>query len=445
MSKKSDPARFTDAILESISDGVFTVDAQWNISSFNRAAELITGIKRSEAIGRPCPEVFRSSMCENDCPLRKTLANSKPVINQSGYIINKLGQRIPVSVSTAVLRDADGNIIGGAETFRDLSEVETLRQKLSGQCQLGNMVSHSPAMRKICELLPMVANSPSTVLVNGETGTGKELLARAIHDTGKQKSHPFIAINCGAIPDNLLESELFGYRKGAFTGADKDKNGLIARANHGTLFLDEIGEISPALQVRLLRFLQDHSYEPLGGSRTETSNARIIAATHRDLAAMVREGRFREDLFYRVNIIRLELPPLRMRKEDIPFLACHFIERFNRLQNKNISSITPKAMEILMDHNWPGNIRELENVIERAFVICPSNTIDTPQLPDELTGGDYHTTPPSAIGNSVKLAARQAIIAALQTCNGNRQAAAKLLNIHKTTLYRKMRSLGIQD
>ncbi|MDD4464996.1 MAG: sigma 54-interacting transcriptional regulator [Desulfobacterales bacterium] len=326
----------TEAILESISDGVFTVDLNWRITSFNRAAELITGVSRKEAIGQLCSEVFRCSMCEIECALRRTLKTGKPVIGKSGYIINSEGQRIPISVSTAVLRDDQGRIIGGAETFRDLSEIEVLRLELAGRFHVGDLVSRSPLMQKIFAVLPAVAASPSTALILGETGTGKELMARTIHDLSPRCKGPFVAVNCGALPETLLESELFGYKKGAFTGAEKDKIGRFAMAKGGTLFLDEIGEMSPALQVRLLRVLQDQTYEPLGATVSEKADARIVVATNKDLADQIRKGLFREDLYYRVNVVRIELPPLRRRKEDIPILADSFINRFNRLQNKKI-------------------------------------------------------------------------------------------------------------
>jgi PAS domain S-box-containing protein len=307
------PAAPNDAILESISDGVFTVDASWRITSFNRAAEKITGIPRTEAIGKPCSEVFRSSMCETACALRRTLKTGKPVIGRSGYIVDARGERIPISVSTAVLRDARGRVMGGAETFRDLSDIEALRRELEGRFRVGDIASHSPLMQRVLEALPAVAASPSTVLVLGETGTGKELVARTIHELSPRRKGPFVAVNCGALPDTLLESELFGYKRGAFTGASQDKPGRFALAKGGTLFLDEIGEVSPALQVRFLRVLQDRIYEPLGSTRSETADARVIVATNRDLAERVRAGAFREDLYYRVNVVRVELPPLRRR------------------------------------------------------------------------------------------------------------------------------------
>jgi PAS domain S-box-containing protein len=434
----------TEAILESISDGVFTVDLEWRITSFNRAAEEITGIPRREAIGRRCSEVFRSSMCEVECALRRTLETEKPDIGKSGYIINADGRRIPISVSTAVLRDAERNIIGGAETFRDLSEVEALRRELEGRFRVGELTSRSPVMQKMFEVLPAIAASPSTVLILGETGTGKELLARTIHSLSPRHKGPFIAVNCGALPDTLLESELFGYKTGAFTGANKDKPGRFALAKGGTLFLDEIGEVSPALQVRLLRVLQDRVYEPLGAIRSETADVRIIVATNRDLAEQTRRGAFREDLYYRINVVRVELPPLRRRKEDIPLLAEQFIARFNHLQQKDIRGITSEALSLLMAHDWPGNIRELENVIERSFILADKGIIGAGQLPEELTAGrDGELAAASGMKNIRNMIDTQSIRSALERNGNNRLAAARELGIHKSTLFRKMKKLGI--
>ncbi len=436
------PAMTAD-ILESISDGVFTVDKQWRISFFNRAAEEITGIPRLEAIGKLCSEVFKSSMCEADCALRSTLSSETPIVNKPCFIIDAEGERIPISVSTAVLKDAEGRIIGGAETFRDLSEVEALRNALKGRSQAGDFISHSPIMRNLFELLPAIAQSPSTVLIQGETGTGKELLARAIHDMSPRANKPFVAVNCGALPDNLLESELFGYKKGAFTGATHDKPGRFALAEGGTLFLDEIGEISPALQVRLLRVLQEQIYEPLGAIHSEKSDVRIIVATHRDLMQMVANGDFRQDLYYRIHVVDLKLPPLRARKEDIPLLVDQFIGNFNRLQKRAIETITPEAVSLLMSHDWPGNVRELENTIERAFVLCGKDEITPAYLPAELGGGTVPVKLRESIGDVRDVAEKQSIQAALKRNNYNRAATARELGVHKTTLYRKMKSLNI--
>ncbi|MEI6613673.1 MAG: sigma 54-interacting transcriptional regulator [Chrysiogenales bacterium] len=432
-----------EAILESISEGVFTIDALWCITSFNRAAEEITGVSRREALGRRCSEVFRCSMCEADCALKQTLKSGKPIIGKSGYIVDAGGNRIPISVSTAVLRDASGHVVGGAETFRDLSEVEALRQELEGKFRVGDLASRSPLMQKLFEVLPAIAASPSTVLILGETGTGKELVARTIHSLSSRNEGPFIAVNCGALPDTLLESELFGYKAGAFTGANKDKPGRFALAKGGTILLDEIAEISQALQVKLLRVLQDRVYEPLGAIHSETADARIIVATNKDLAEQTRKGQFREDLYYRVNVVRVELPPLRRRQEDIPLLVGQFIARFNRLQQKLLSGVSGEALSLLMAHDWPGNIRELENVIERAFILCAEGDIGIRHLPVELTAFRGTSGKDTDVRSAHDILDAQAIRAALERQHGNRSAAARELGIHKTTLFRRIKKLGL--
>ncbi len=441
--KRKAAADATAAILESISDGVFTVDRDWRVTSFNRAAEEITGVSRREAIGRRCSEVFRSSMCGAACPLQQTLKTGKPLIGRSGYIVNASGQRIPISVSTAVLRDAGGRVIGGAETFRDLSEVEALRHELQGRTSLGDLSSHSPIMQRLFEVLPAVASSPSTVLLLGETGTGKELLARTIHSLSPRNGAPFVAVNCNALPDTLLEAELFGYKAGAFTGATRDRPGRFAAARGGTLFLDEIGDVTPALQVKLLRVLQERAYEPLGTNRPERAEVRVVAATHLDLAERVRQGLFREDLYYRVNVVRIELPPLRRRKEDIPLLAEQFVARFNRLQGKRVTGVSAEALSLLMAHEWPGNIRELENVVERAFILCSEGSIRIDHLPDELTGRSRDAGRPAPNRSHRDILDAQAIHLALERNRNDRLAAARELGIHKTTLFRRVRRLGL--
>lgn len=435
-----------ESILESISDGVFTVDADWHIISFNRAAEAITGIRRRDAIGKTCSEVFRASMCEADCALRQTVKTGKPIINKPAFIVDVEGRRIPISVSTAILRDERGRIVGGAETFRDLSLVEELRKELEGRFQVGDLVSRSASMHRIFDVLPQVSASDATVLILGETGTGKELLARAIHNLSPRKSKPFIPVNCGALPDTLLESELFGYVKGAFTGAAKDKPGRFALAEGGTVFLDEIGDISPALQVRLLRVLQEKTYEPLGGTQVLHANVRVVAATHRDLSAQIRKGAFREDLYYRLNVVKLDLPPLRKRKEDVPLLVEHFMARFNRRQGKSVTGVAPDVMALLMAHNYPGNVRELENIIERAFVLCGSGRIERVHLPSELTGHSVVGRAPvgETIVAQTQASETLAIRNALERHGFNRLAASRELGLHKSTLFRKIKALGIE-
>ena len=437
------PQHVTKIILESVSDGVFTVDHEWRITSFNRAAEQITGISRDEAIGKNCREVFRSSICETNCALRRTMKEGKPFVDTSAYIINSDKQRIPVVVSTSLLKDENGMVLGGVETFRDMSLVEELRRELDSRYQIGNMVSRSPSMRKIFRILPQVAQSDSTVLIQGETGTGKELLARAIHDLCPRREKPFVAINCGAFPDTLLESELFGYKAGAFTNAVKDKPGHFALAEGGTILLDEIGDLSAAFQVRLLRVLQDHTFQPLGGTEPVKADVRVIAASNSDLSELVKAGAFRQDLFYRINVVRLDLPPLRDRKEDIPMLVKHFITRLNRLHGKSVSGISHEALAILIAHDYPGNIRELENIIEHALVLCPEGEIGRRCLPDNLRALLPKQTTHVKIDAALQSVEALMIIDALKRNKYNRMKAARDLGIHKSTLFRKIKILGI--
>ena len=433
----------TDIILESISDGVFTVDSSWRITSFNRAAEEITKIPKDEAIGRYCFDVFRANMCETSCALKKTLETGTPIINRAAFIVDVSGKRVPISISTGILKNENGDIIGGVESFRDLSLVEKLRKEIHGRFQVGDLVSRSDTMKKIFDVLPHVAASDSKVLIQGETGTGKELLARAIHNMSTRHARPFIAINCGALPDTLLESELFGYKKGAFTGANKDKPGRFALADRGTLFLDEIGEISPAMQVRLLRVLQENAYEPLGGTETVPTNVRVIAATNKDLATLVKEDKFRQDLFFRINVVKIDLPPLNMRREDIPLLIDHFIAKFNDLQDKDVEGVTPEVLSFLMSHDYPGNIRELENIIEHAFVLLGEGTIDAHHLPKDLIAHVPHQKVQGNINTAVRMIEIQTIEDTLKRNNYNRLKAAKELGVHKSTLFRKIKRLGI--
>jgi PAS domain S-box-containing protein len=434
----------TEIILESISEGVFTVDDQWRITSFNRAAENITGSPRQEAIGKHCWDVFRSSMCEQDCALRKTMKLKKSIIDTSTYIINSEGRRIPVVVCTALLRDESGQVVGGVETFRDMSQVEELKKELNARYQVGDMVSSSPNMQKIFGILPQIAESGSSVLIEGETGTGKELLARAIHDLSPRRKKPFIPINCAALPDSLLESELFGYKAGAFTDAKKDKAGLFSVARYGSIFFDEIGEISPAFQVRLLRVLQDQVFHPLGSTRDEKTDVRIIAATNKNLQQLVAAGSFREDLYYRINVVCLRLPPLRERREDIPLLVDHFIRKNNLLREKKITGCSPETLAILMSYHFPGNIRELENAIEHAFVLCREGQIPPQGLPEAMLGELGVSSAPLSVGGALRTMEAKAILDALTRNRGNRLAAARELGMHKSTLFRKIKSLGIE-
>ena len=422
----------TKTILESISDGVFTVDHNWQIMSFNRAAEQITGIPRAEAIGRYCWEVFRSNMCEKNCALKRTMSEGKSFVSSSTYIINSERRKIPIQVSTSLLKNEQNEILGGVETFRDHSLVEELRREIIGNFKFGDMVSRSKTMQDLFKILEQVAESDSTVMIEGETGTGKELLARAIHNASLRKEQQFIAINCGALPDSLLESELFGYKAGAFTDARVDKQGLFGAADKGTIFLDEIGDTSSAFQVRLLRVLEEKAFQPLGSTQKLKTNSRIIAATNKNLEKAVEDESFRGDLYYRLNVFPIYLPPLRERKTDILLLADHFLEKYAKENHKKIKRLSTPAIDMLMEYHWPGNVRELENCIERAVLLCEEGVIHSYHLPPTLqTGKESGTVPALSLENAIASLEKEMIIDALKNTRGNITMAAEIL---KTTV-----------
>ncbi len=432
--------RIRDVILDSIADGVFTVDGEWRITSFNRAAEEITGVARERALGQRCFEVFQASICQTHCALRDTMDTGRRRVDQRIDILNSRGEKLPVSISTSVLRDELGRPVGGVETFRDLSALELLRKEIDHSYTFHDIISKNHRMRRILETLPDLAVVDSTILIEGPTGSGKELVARAVHNLSRRAARPYVAVNCGALPDTLLESELFGYRKGAFTDAKKDKPGRFARAEGGTLFLDEISDISTALQVKLLRVLQEKEYEPLGGTVPVKSNVRVIAATNKPLAEQVARGVFREDLFYRLNVVRITLPPLADRREDIPLLISHFIRQLNAELGKRVESISAEAMAELMRHSFPGNVRELQNIVERAVVLCRGTQIDLENLPPEL----LDAPPPrancsTATQSPLSESEAATILLALRQQGGHRGKAAALLGIDKSTLWRKMK------
>jgi sigma-54 dependent transcriptional regulator, acetoin dehydrogenase operon transcriptional activator AcoR len=431
------------SILDSIGDGVLTTDRDMVITSFNRAAEQITRVPRGEAIGRKCFEVMRAEICESACCLKQVMASGEPCENKAVYIVRTDNQRIPISVSAGVLRDKNGRVVGGVETFRDLSEINRLRLEFNKKHSFENIISKNHVMIQLFAILPLIAESRSTVLIEGASGTGKELLARAIHNQGPNKNEPFVAVNCGALPDTLIESELFGYKAGAFTDARQDKPGLLASAGSGTIFLDEIGDISQATQVRLLRVLEERRFTPLGSTESKQMKARVLAATHRDLTRMVEEKQFRQDLYFRINVVRLKLPKLIERSEDIPLLVEHFIDKFKVLTGKHIAGIDDETMAALAIHKWPGNIRELENAIEHAFVLCLGKMISLQHLPGHIQPHDMprSATPPK----SLKELERQAIINALRSNNWQAMATARELKIDKNTLRRKIKAYGLNN
>lgn len=429
----------SDPVLDSINEGVFTIGLDWRIRSFNRAAERITGVSREEALGRPCSEVFRASICEHFCALKRTLETGKPVVNATAYILRAGGERVPIRLSTALLREDGGAVTGGVETFQDLSQVEELRKELTARYSFEDIVGRSAVMQRLFEMLPQIAASDSTVLIEGASGTGKELFARAIHNLSKRRKRRFVAVNCAALPDTLLESELFGYKAGAFTDAKRDKPGRFALADGGTIFLDEIGDISPAMQARLLRVLQERLIEPLGAVEPVKVDVRVVAATNKDLGGLVAAGKFREDLYYRIRVIPLRLPPLRERREDIPLLIERIVTRLNRLQGRDIAGVSEDAMARLMEYDYPGNVRELENILEQAYVMCRGAWIELRHLPPELrqTAGMPEDAPG---GLSLREMERRMILAALERHGGNRSRAARELGIDPSTLYRKLKS-----
>lgn len=433
------PAHHAATILDSIADGVFTVNEKMQITYFNRTAERITGVVREDAVGQYCFEVLRANICALKCSFN----TGKEVINKQVNILRSDGKQIPISISTAVLRDDNGKIVGGVESFRDLSALEELRKEIYRTYTFEDIVSKNHRILALFDILPNIAESESSVLLQGPSGSGKELFARAIHNLSRRKAGPFVAVNCGALPDTLLESELFGYVQGAFTDARKDKPGRFELARGGTIFLDEVDSLTQATQVKLLRVLQEREFQPLGATAAVKADVRVIAATKENLTRLVEEHTFRDDLFFRLNVVKLELPLLAERRDDIPILVHHFIEKFNRIMQRTITGVTDEVMETLMRYSFPGNIRELENIIEHAFVMCRNEVIQLHHIPPELQQYKTdHTSLPTQ--TPLEDLERQAIIEALKHHNGNKVEAAKSLHLHRTSLWRKMKKYGVQ-
>jgi len=438
-------AKISRIIFESIDEGVFTTDPECRITSFNRAAEHITGFGREDAIGKYCFDIFRSDVCHSQCALRNTLQNGKPVRNARATIISREGKEIPVSLSTEVLRDPGGNAIGAVEFFRDLSELENLQEQISKMHTFRNLVSGNEKMQRIFDLLPEVAESECSVLIQGPSGSGKELIAQAIHDLSPRRNNAYIRINCAALPETLLESELFGYVKGAFTDAKRDKPGMFLQADKGTLLLDEIGEMPMTLQVKLLRVLNNGEFQPLGGTKSLRTDARIITSTNRDIEQMVKNGEFREDLYYRINVININIPPLSERLEDLPLLVDHFIERFRSKRGKEIRGISPEALNMLRHYDWPGNVRELENAIEHAFVLCKGDTIQVEHIPLRIADSARDNIKKARGSSHVSGTSEENILReALERNRGNRSKTARELGMHRSTLWRKVKQYGIE-
>ena len=432
-----------DAIFNSNIEGTFTIDMEWNVASFNKSAEKITGYSREEAINKKCWEIFSSNLCRNGCHMESTMSSRISSIGNELTIKNREKKLIPIKVNSAPLLNSIDEQVGAVETFIDISEIKNLSEHISEKYKFANIIGKSKSMNKVYSLLESVAQTDSSVLITGESGTGKELVARAIHLHSDRKSAPFIAINCNAFAESLIESELFGHEKGAFTGAIKNKTGRFELAKEGTLFLDEIGDLSPQIQVKLLRVLETKQFEQVGGIEPITLNARIIAATNKDLKKEIERERFREDLLFRINVINIDLPPLRERMEDFPILVNHFIDLFNEKLKKKITGISADAFKLLTKYNWPGNIRELENVIEHGFVLCQGEIIHLEHLPEKLINkienSDNNNKPSPIIDAEKKL-----ILDTLEKHKGNKNETAKALGINKSTLWRKMKKLNLK-
>ncbi len=430
------------ALVNSIADGIYTVDTSMRITAFSRSLERMTGYSEEEVLGARCREVLQTNVCDTDCPLRWTLENEKPIQNCRASLASREGESIPAFISSELLRDSDGSISGCIGIVRDRSEVESLKQRLGESLSFSDFVGKSKSMVELFERADNVAATDATVLIQGESGTGKEIMARTIHYRSARRKKPFVRVNCASLTDSLLESELFGHDRGAFTGAIRDKPGRFELAEGGTLFLDEIGDTSVALQAKLLRALQEREFERVGGVKTLKADVRVIAATNKDLRKEVAQGNFREDLYYRLCVVPMHLPPLRERKEDIPLLVEAFIEKFNA-KGERIQEVSTRAMALLMAYNWPGNVRELENAIEHAYVTSTSGRIERRFLPAVMPGGAAGADGKEGDEGGFDQSERGELLRVLEDCRWQKSVAAQQLGISRTTLWRRMKDLGL--
>lgn len=428
-------------IFRSMTDGMFTINCDYTVTAFNPAAERITGFSAAQAVGRKCWEVLRTDVCHRRCVLREALSTEEAVERVRVNIITQQGTEKPILLSAAVLRDAAGETVGAVEFFQDASAAEQFERQIAERNAIEAIIHGSPAVRKVIDILPNIAASDCSVLIVGPSGSGKELVARAIHNLSPRRFGPYVRLNCAALPATLLESELFGYEKGAFTDARRDKPGHFSLAAGGTLLLDEITEMDPSLQVKLLRVLNNGEYQPLGSTKTLHADARIIAATNATIEKALSEGRLRHDLYFRINVVTVELPALRERREDIPLLVDHFIGKMVRKTGKPIRGVASQAMQRLLKYSFPGNVRELENAIEHAFVMCQGDRIEAEHLPPQiLEHAELGVSMPREKPDEEAL-----IRAALLRCGGKRSRAAEELGMHRSTLWRKLKSLGLES
>ncbi|NLI82804.1 MAG: sigma 54-interacting transcriptional regulator [Deltaproteobacteria bacterium] len=448
-------------LLDHLPMALAILDTERRMVFLNRAIQGLTGFREEEVRGIPCAYILRANICQFKCPLLNPASHSE-IQSCEGDIINRDHHKVPVRITYAPVKTSGGKLKGFLEAVEDLRFAGAIDKRSAATYGFGELVGRSPQMERIFHVLPMIAQSDSSVLITGETGTGKDLLAEAIHQASQRAKGPFVKVNCGALPETLMESELFGHQKGAFTGAVGNKPGRFQLAHNGSLYLTEIGDLPLPLQVKLLTFLDDRVVYPLGSTRGFAANVRVIAATHRNLEKMVREGRFREDLLFRLNVVRLHLPPLRERQDDVRLLLDHFLNGFTTEFRKPLKGFSAKALRILLDYSYPGNVRELKNIAEYALNICQEEYIGPKHLPSYLTEGRVHMartmdvvpmeTPSIATGaGSLEAVAdwgtleQKMILDALLRTGGRRGRAADLLGWGRSTLWRKMKQYGLES
>ncbi len=431
-----------DHILEQLGEGVIIINRDFRVVYFNRRAEEITRHPREDAVGRTCQEILCLPNCENGCPVARFLHGTENIVDYEAVLTTRMGTRVPILIRFSMIRDLDQAFSGGIITIRDMPSKRAMDQEEESEYTFQGILSKNRRILQIFEILPDVSRTDASVLIQGESGTGKELFATAIHNLSLRQKGPFIKINCSALPETLLESELFGYSKGAFTDAKRDKPGMFQLAHRGTLFLDEIGDITPALQVKLLRAVQGGEFIPLGATEAVRVDVRIISATNRNLDELVQEQRFRRDLYYRLNVVKIQLPPLRERPEDVPLLIRHLIRRLQRKFASPIQGMSPDAMAVLQPYDFPGNVRELENIIEHAFILCKERAIQPQHLPSYLFGLERELHQFGEGAGRIRDVETRTILDVLQKHRGNKVKAAQELGIHRTTLWRKLKRLA---
>ncbi len=449
---------YWQSVVDTMAEGLFVVDTKGRVVFINPAAERITGYSREEVLGKPC-SLFESETClacqDEEGRLACGLFEKGRVIDKRCTVVTKNGQRVHLLKNARVLHDQLGQVIGGVETLTDISgiverdrRISGLKRQLKKEYGYEGLIGQSAAMQRVYQLLESAADSKAPVVLLGESGTGKELAAAAIHRRSSRAGGPFVKVNCAALNPSLLESELFGHEKGAFTGAEKARTGRFQAASGGTLFLDEIGDLPLEVQVKLLRVLQEGEVERVGSQDPIAVDVRIITATNKDLDLLMAQGAFRQDLYYRINVIPIHLPPLRERKEDIPLLTRSFVERTALGGDKGITGISPPALQRIMSHAWPGNVRELINAVEYAFVTCPGGEILPQHLPPSLPGGGEAITPAASLPSAPakdEAAMRAEIEAALRASGGHKARAAQRLGVSRVTLWKRMKKLGMQE